>query len=87
DLSSTKKRIAAFQTAAASVKGAGRYSDPLDQAGYNDHILSLCTTAAMTAWSRLQEPGQQVQSYLKIKQGQREPFSDFVQRLTKAVQM
>ncbi|CAO2631681.1 Gag-Pro-Pol polyprotein, partial [Lemmus lemmus] len=39
--------------------GAGRYSDPLDQAGYDDHILSLCTTAAMTAWSRLQEPGQQ----------------------------
>ena len=30
----------------------------------------------------IQEPRKRVESYISVKQGQREPFSDFLQRLT-----
>ena len=33
----------------------GLYSDPQDQALYDDHTLSLCSTAALNAWDRIQE--------------------------------
>ena len=35
----------------------------------------------------MQELGKQSKSYIRVKQGQREPFSDFLQRLTKAVKI
>ena len=44
-------------------------------------------TAALKAQDRIQKLGKRVESYLRVKQGQREPFSDFLQRLTRAVQI
>ena len=48
---------------------------------------AICATATLRAWDRVQDSGQRVESYIRVKQGQREPFSDFLQRLTKAVQI
>ena len=69
------------------ILGEGPYSDPQEQALYDENILSICATAALRAWDRVQDSGQRVESYIRVKQGQREPFSDFLQRLTKAVQI
>ena len=69
------------------ILGEGLYSDPQDQALYNDHTLSLCTTAALKAWDRIQELGKGVESYLMVKKGQRETFSEFLQRLTRDVEI
>ena len=78
------KRIEILQD---QILGEGLYSDPQDQAIYDEHTLSLCSTAALNAWDRIQELGKRIESYIRVKQGQREPFSDFLQRLTKAVQI
>ncbi|XP_049981111.1 endogenous retrovirus group K member 5 Gag polyprotein-like [Alexandromys fortis] len=69
------------------ILGEGLFSDPQEQANLDESILSICTTAALRAWDRVQDPGQRMESFVTIKQGQREPFSDFLQRLTKAVQI
>ena len=47
----------------------------------------LCHTAALNAWDRIQESGNRFESYIRIKLGQREHLSDFLQVLTKAVQI
>ena len=46
---------------------------------HDEHNLSLYSTAALNAWDRIQELGKRTESYkhIRIKQGQREPFSDF----------
>ena len=49
--------------------------------------MSLCSTAALKAWDRIQELERKVESCLRVKQGQREPFNNILQRLTKAVQI
>ncbi|XP_049981722.1 uncharacterized protein [Alexandromys fortis] len=69
------------------ILGEGRFSDPQEQANLDENTLSICTTAALRAWDRVQDPGQRMESFVTIKQGLREPFSDFLQRLTKAVQI
>ncbi len=69
------------------ILGEGLFSDPQEQANLDEDTLFLCTTAALRAWDRVQDPGQKTESFITIKQGQREPFSDFLQRLTKAVQI
>ena len=63
----------------------GCYADPQSQALYNEHNLSLCHTEALNAWDKIQELGRRTESYIKVKQNLREPSSDFLQRLTKAV--
>ena len=49
--------------------------------------MSLCSTAALNAWDRIQELGKRTESYIRLKQDQREPFTDFIERLTKAIQL
>ena len=61
------------------------YSDPEDQSLSDEHTPSLCTTAVLKAWDKIQELGKKVESYLRVKEDQRQPFSDFLQRLTRAV--
>ena len=46
-----------------------------------------CPSAAFNAWDRIQEPRNRTESYIMVKQGQRALFSDFLQRLTKTVQI
>ena len=62
-------------------------ADPQSQANYNEHILPLCHTEGLNVWDRIQEVGKRIELYIRVRQGQREPFSDFLQRLTKTVQI
>ena len=63
------------------------YADPQSQALYNERNLSLCHTEALNACDRIQELGRRTEPYIRVKQNLREPSSDFLQRLTKAVQI
>ena len=60
------------------ILGEGPYADLQDQALYDKHIVSLCHTAALNAWERIQELGKQNESYIRVKQGQRESCSNFI---------
>lgn len=53
----------------------------------NKYILFLCYTATLNSWDRVQGLGRRTESYTKVREGPREPFSHFLQRLTKAVQI
>lgn len=48
--------------------------------------MSLCSTASLNAWDKIQELRKRTESNTKVIQGPREPFSDFLQRLTKVVE-
>ena len=37
--------------------GEGLYSDPQEQALYDENVLSICATAALRAWDRVQDSG------------------------------
>ena len=74
-----------LETSQGQILGEGTYADPQIQALYNEQILFLCHKAALNALDRIQEPRKLIESYTKVKLGQREPFSDFFQRLTKAL--
>ena len=63
------------------------YSDPQEQARYDEHTLSLYSTAALNSWDRIQKPRKMTEPYIRAQQGQRELFTDFLQRLTKAIQL
>ena len=67
--------------------GEGHYSKPQKQDGYSKHTLFLCSTAAINAWGRIQKPRQRIGSYIRVKQGQREHFSDFLKTLRKAIKV
>ena len=65
--------------------GVGAYADPQVQALYDDEVLFLCHKTALNAWGRLPEPGRKVKSYTRVRQGQGEPYTDFLQKLIKAL--
>ena len=66
------------------ILGEGHYSNPQDQALY-EHSVSLYNTTALHIWERIQEPRNRIESYIRVKQDNGEPFSDFLRRLTKTV--
>lgn len=80
-------KVNRFQTFQDQILGEGHYSEPQNQACSNKHTLSLCGTAAINAWGRIQKPGKRIKSYIRVKQGQREHFSDFLQTLSKAIKV
>ena len=49
--------------------------------------MSLGHTTVLTAWDKIQELRQRIESCINVIQGLREKVSDFLQRLTKAVQI
>ena len=55
------------------ILGDNLYSDPQDQALYDDHTLSVCTTAALKALDRVQEPGQRGESFLGLNRVRENP--------------
>ena len=56
-----------FETSQDQIFGEGHYSDPQEQAHYDEHTLSLCRTAALNAWDRIQELGKRTESYIRVK--------------------
>ena len=67
------------------ILGESLYSDPQDQALYNEHTLSLCISAALNAWDRIQELRIELNHILGLNRV-RENHSDFLQRLAETVQ-
>ena len=84
ELQGLKKGYKASQD---KILGEGIYSDPETPAAYDEHILSLCSTAALNAWDKVHEVGEKIESYVKIRQGPREKFTSFLERLSRAVQL
>ncbi|ERE68429.1 putative Gag polyprotein [Cricetulus griseus] len=74
ELQGIKKGYEATQD---KILGESIYADPQVQAGYDDHILSLCRTAALNAWDKIRESGERVETYTEIEQGLTEQFPDF----------
>ena len=53
---------------------------------YNDgHTLVLCHTEALNAWDGTEEVGKKIESFTKVIQHLKEKFTDFLQKLTSAV--
>ena len=78
-------RVKGSEASQDKILGEGHYADPQSQAIYNEHILSLCHTAALNACDMVKAPARRIESYAKLIQGQREFFSDFLRRLTKGI--
>ncbi|ERE68969.1 Retroviral nucleocapsid protein Gag containing protein [Cricetulus griseus] len=76
-----------YDTPLEKILGKDIYADPQVQAEYDDHILSLCKKAALNTWDKAREPGEQLEAYTKIEQGPIELFQDFLDRLTRAVEL
>ena len=49
--------------------GEGHYANVERQSLYNGHTLSLCHTAALNAWDRIEEVGKKIESFTKVIQG------------------
>ena len=76
-----------FEVSQNQILGEGHYADMDSQAIFNEHTLSLCHTTALTTWDKIQELGNIIESYTKVILGPRRTFSDFLLRLTKAIQI
>ena len=72
-----QKRAKGTKISLDQILGKGLYSDPQKQALYDDHLLSICATAALKAWDRVQDPGQRVESYIRIKRVTENPLVTF----------
>lgn len=55
------------------------------QSIYDAHTLVLWHAASLNSWDRIEEVGKKIESLTKITQGLTETFTDFLQRLTSAV--
>ena len=65
--------------------GEGEYADVERQALYDEHTLDLCRMAALNAWDRIEEVGKKLEPFNRVIQSPRETFTDFLHRLTSAV--
>ena len=51
------------------------------------NTLFLCSTAVINTWWWIQNPRKRIESYIKVKHGQREHFTDFLKALSKAIKV
>ncbi|XP_052610186.1 oxidized purine nucleoside triphosphate hydrolase isoform X1 [Peromyscus californicus insignis] len=79
-------RDSGIQVCQDQLIGEGQYVSVQTQCSYDVQTLVLCRTAALNAWDRVEEPGKKTESFTKVIQGPKESFTDFLQRLTSAVQ-
>ena len=63
----------------------GEYANMQMQSLYDEHTLTLCCIAALNAWDRTEKVGKKIESFTKVIEGPKETFTDFLQRLTSAV--
>ena len=61
------------------------FADVRAQSTYYEHMLLLCHTAALNTWKKILGPGQKIEPYTKDKQGLKELYTNFLQRLTMTV--
>lgn len=67
------------------ILGEGNYTTVESQSLYDGHILALCSAAALNAWDGTEGVGKKTESFTKVMQDPKETFTDFLQRLTSAV--
>ena len=65
--------------------GTGEYADPQAQVKLPRDILTLITTNAVTAWRKLPPPGTKGGALASIRQGNEEPYQDFISKLEEAI--
>ena len=81
-----QSRVRGFEASQDQIlEGCCAYFD--SEAIYNEHSLSLCCIAALAACDKIQKLRKRIESYTKVIQRPREPFSAFLQRLNKSVQI
>lgn len=56
------------------------------QVVYDEAALALCHMAASNAWDKVEETGKGLEPLTQIMQGSKETFTEFLQRLTSAIQ-
>ena len=78
----SKRTWDSFVPCQDQILGKKQYSDPQDQSLYNEHTWSLCSTAALNAWDKIQELGKRIESYVRVEQGP-EKTLQWLQILTK----
>lgn len=61
------------------------YTDLQRQFTFDNHTLVLSHSADLNAQKRLEESGQRTESFIKIIEGTKEDFTEFLQRLRSAV--
>lgn len=54
---------------------------------YHEHILSLYHIASLNALDKVHESGETIKPYTKVVQGPRERFTEFLERLSTAVEL
>lgn len=57
------------------------------QVAYDEHIMTLCHTAALNDCNKIQEPEKRSNFYTKVLQDSMECHSEFLQRSTRIVQI
>lgn len=77
-------RAKSVEVSQDQILGVGAYADPQVQVLYDEEVLSLCDKVALNSWDRIQELRKRIKSYTRVRQGQGEPYTDFLQRLIKA---
>lgn len=55
-----------YEVSQDQILGEGHYADINSQATNNEHIVSLCHTATLNAWDRIQELGKELSYILKL---------------------
>lgn len=78
-------RATGYEISQDQILDEGPYADVERQFTFDDHTLSLCCTAALNAWDKIQESGKRSEPFTKIVQGPKEVLTTFLQRLTSAV--
>ena len=80
-----RNRARGIEISQDQLLGEGEYADVERQSLYGEHTLDLCHMAALNAWDRIEDVGKKLESFTKVIQSPRETFTDFLQRLTSAV--
>ena len=80
-----RNRAIGIEISQDQLLGEGEYADVERQALYSEHTFQLCRTAALNAWDRIEEVGKKLESFTRVIQSPSETFTDFLHRLTSAV--
>ena len=80
-----RNRARGIEISQDQLLGEGEYADVECQSLYGEHTVALCPMAASNAWNLIEEIGKKLESFTKVVQSPRETFTDFLHRLTSAV--
>lgn len=65
--------------------GEDQYAELQRQLEFDNHTLALCPALALNAWGKVEESEKRSELFIKIIQDPKEAFTEFLKRLTSAV--